>query len=250
MFVFRFSEDQSEVDNVAKADVILTTSLNELRRLYCEDKFFGMLATEYKEIPKKQPKNVFVLDGGDLIHGENGAVAFKRAYDNWVNRAKEAQPATASFNITDIEKFDHSYAVLIVDDSKENLAIAMHVLVGQQICPVQSLEDALKLLRLEGKTFDVVLTDMHMPPDKTYQSLSVDYYYGIGETVPYGFAVMLEATQRGIPVAIVTDANHHKDWVSAMFDHMHRATVNGQKVLFLNNIGKRWDTALKMLLEQ
>jgi len=102
---------------------------------------------------------------------------------------------------------------------------------------------------MKGKTFDAVLTDMHMRPDKTYGSLNLDAY-GVKETIPYGFAMMLEATTRGIPVAVVTDGNHHQDWVSAMFDDIKDATVNGQKVLFFNNIGKRWDKALKCLMEE
>jgi molybdopterin-guanine dinucleotide biosynthesis protein len=70
----------------------------------------------------------------------------------------------------------------------------------------------------------------------------------LDDEVPAGISIMFEATKRGIPVAIVTDSNHHLDWFSSMFDSWQTAEVNGQKVIF-NNRGKQWDHALKALLE-
>lgn len=244
---FRLFDDQSEVGSLNEADVVLTTSLDELRRIHRDDKFFGLFAHRFSDVCKRQPENVYILDATNLMNGEHGAVAFKRAIEKWQAKDK-AVSARRSEEVGPVAELSRSYTVLIVDDSHENLELAMRVLPGQQICPVSSMEQAVRLLRMEGKTFDAVLTDMHMPPDKTYRSLNLDIY-GIKETVPYGFAMMLEATRRGIPVAIVTDANYHMDWVSAMFSNIKDATVNGQKVLFLNNIGKRWDIALKRLME-
>ena len=240
--------EQEVVDEASKADVVLAASMAELRNLHSEDKFFFLLATDFGNMRKEQPRNVFILDGEKLFSDEHGVAAAKRSFERWSEeRSRENEPYPIEVP-KDIVKFSRGYAVLIVDDSQANLTLAMQVLPGQQIALVTSVGDALRLLRLKGKTFNAVLTDMHMPPDAFYGSLNLDSY-GIKETVPCGFAIMLEATQRGIPVAVVTDANHHQDWVSAMFDHIREATVNGQKVLFFNNIGKRWDRALQCLLE-
>jgi CheY-like chemotaxis protein len=246
-------ENQEEVKQLAEADIVLTTNLDELRKIHQDDKFFGLIATRYDGVRKDQPENVFVLDGADLIHGENGASAFKKAFEVWhstteTGSSDERDAQKEASTVSNLATLSRSYSVLIIDDSEENLSLAIRLLPGQQICPVRKVEEAVRLLRMEGKTFDVVLTDMHMPPDKTYGSLNLDTY-GIKETVPYGFAMVLEATKRGIPVAVVTDANHHQDWVSAMFDHIKEATVNGQKVLFCNHLGKRWDRALELLME-
>jgi len=71
----------------------------------------------------------------------------------------------------------------------------------------------------------------------------------LGHHEKLGWAVAAEVTARGIPVAIVTDGNHHTSWVVAMFKKMKSMIMNGQKVLFFANIGKRWDIALKALME-
>lgn len=251
LMVFGFTPDQKEVKSLEEADVCLVTNSGDLRKAYRPDKFFGFIPIHEfeKENSKKQPDNVFVLNGNNLFHDEqNGAGAFKRAFDAWqetISSKKSDQPDSAVSNLAALSK---SYFVLVVDDTVANLEIAMARLVGQQIILAQGPEEALRYLRLEGRMPDAVLTDLKMRPDKAYGSLSLDVY-GVTETVHSGFAVMLEATKRGIPVAIVTDGNHHQDWASAMFDHIKEVEVNGQKVLFFNDIGKRWDYALKALVE-
>ncbi len=141
-----------------------------------------------------------------------------------------------------------SHLVLVVDDRADNLGVAISRLIGQRLLLAKGPEEAMRLLNMKGQKPDAVLTDLQMRPDRVYPALNLDGY-GVAETIHSGFSVMFEATKRGIPVAIVTDGNHHADWASAMFDSLHEATVNNQKVLFFNNIEKRWDVALKKLLE-
>lgn len=241
-----------EVADQKSADLILITDRPEdLRLLYNSDQLFCVLRTGQREIVKNQPENVLILDALLLDQKRlDSAFALPGAIDKW-RSAKSIVPKGQQTRsaITNVAKFGRSYAVLIIDDSNDNLQLAMQVLPAQKIVLATGPEEAMRYLNLPGQTFDAVLTDMHMRPDKLYGSLSLDTY-GVTETIPYGFAVILEATKRGIPVAVVTDANHHQDWVSAMFDHIKGATVNGQKVLFFNDIGKRWDTALKCLMEK
>jgi hypothetical protein len=50
----------------------------------------------------------------------------------------------------------------------------------------------------------------------------------------------------------VTDAGHHGDWVSALFDDSDLRKlqeVNGQPVLLINYMGKDWNKALKAINE-
>lgn len=244
---FTLMEDQEKVAKIEDADVILSTDIQEVRSLYRPDKFFALIAPRIRDINKNQPDNVFILDAAHLFEHANGVSGLQEAFVKWTSRKKEVRRPAVDMP-RDIVKFKRGYAVLIVDDNRDNLALAMHVLPGQQMAPVERVEDAVRLLRLEGRTFNAVLTDMHMRPDRLYGSLNLDSY-GVSETIPYGFAVILEATKRGIPVAVVTDANHHADWVSAMFDSIKEANVNGQRVIFCNDLGKRWDFALKRLLE-
>lgn len=249
--VFGFTPDQKEVGTLEEADICLVTSASDLREAYRPDKFFGFIPIHdfAVEKAKNQPLNVFVMNGANLIHDtENGAVGFKRAFEAWQKNQSGKKPigeAPVHSNLADLSK---SYFVLVVDDTKKNLELATARLVGQQLILAQGPEEALRYLNLGGRMPDAVLTDLQMRPDKSYGSLNLDAY-GVTETVHSGFAVMLEATKRGIPVAIVTDGNHHQDWASAMFDHIKEVRVNEQKVLFFNNIGKRWDESLKALME-
>ncbi|HYC34185.1 MAG TPA: hypothetical protein VEC13_00460 [Candidatus Paceibacterota bacterium] len=247
----RFTPDQTEVASMDEADVIITTDVSNLRKVYREDKFFGFIAIREfeKEKAKPQPKNIFVMSGEDMLgNHENGVRAFKQAFDNWLGATKTDGRTSNAGSAMDIVVFDKSYFVLVVDDSSEHLSEAAVRLVGQQLILAQGPEDALRYLNLGGRMPDAVLTDLQMRPDKVYGALDLDRY-GVTETVHNGFSVMFEATRRGIPVAIVTDGNHHLDWASAMFDYIKRAEVNGQPVLFFNDIGKQWDVALKALLE-
>jgi len=245
--IFKLAEPQVEVTTVDDADIVLVTESDMLRNLYRSSKFFVLLANRFEhEKSKRQPKNVFIADAFNLFReSSTGSVfALKRTYDEWVAAPK---PPVKQFTIpSDIVQFDRSYSVLVVDDTPANLDLVRTLLVGQQIVLARGPEEAMRYLNLNGK-FDAVLTDMQMLPDKAYPALNLDQY-GVTETIHSGFGLMFEATRRGMPVAIVTDGNHHSDWASAMFDSLKEATVNGQKVLFFNNIGKRWDKALKSLL--
>ena len=234
-----------EVADQKSADLILLTGLDDLRALYTPTQFFCVLLIRKYEIAANQPANVCFINPYEpfLADGSLEKMAVM------IEKHMVAKPAldVATPEFTDIVRCAKCYSVLVIDDTEANLRIAKAVLVGHTVVTANRLQQAVGLMN--SQQFDTVLTDMEMLPDKLYQSLSLDHY-GVTETVPYGFAAILEATERGIPVAVVTDGNHHAGWVSAMFDTKKGATVNGQKVLFMNDIGKRWDMALKRLMEE
>jgi len=245
--VFNLTNDKLvETSDQSTADVILITGMDDLRPLYNEHQLFLVLLTGvHGHVSPSQPVNVCLLDGLNLF-GPNGVVKLIQQLESHREALVKRVPETVPV-FSDIVRCDKVYRVLVIDDTPKNLRIAEKVLVGHEVATVAGLQEALKKI-VDGVTFDAVLTDMEMLPDKQYPSLSLDHY-GIRETVPLGFAVVLEMTGRNMPVAVVTDGNHHAGWVSAMFDHIHSANINGQKVLFFNGIGKRWDKALKCLME-
>ncbi len=237
---------QEIVEKIEDADLIISSGVDSLTRLAyrTSDAFFGVI--EVRPLPAGQPDNVFVMDGASLIHGNRSVGAMLERFKTW-SKTSRRKRVLDEVPADSIVKFDRSYKVLIIDDKKENLARAMYLLPGQQILPVDSFEMAMKMMADGG--FDAVLTDLHMPPDKGYPAVSVDSY-PLGGDEPVGISVVFEATRLGMPVAVVTDANHHLSWFTAMFSRMDVAIVNGQKVIFRNDSSKRWDLALAVLMSK
>ena len=163
-------------------------------------------------------------------------------------RAKKtlAKSKAAPVLPTNLVKTTGRYRVLIIDDKPENLELARLLLAEHELVTADGLKSGMAEMA-KGK-FDAVLTDMEMKPDNFYPSFSVTSQ-PLGQTVLFGWAVAAEVTKRGVPVAIVTDGNHHTSWTVAMFNSMKRMEMNGQTVLLFGNIGKRWNEALKALME-
>jgi len=230
------------------AEIVLLAGTDDLRALYNEKQIFCVLTTPGLRVAPNQPENVCLIDTLRLFAGDNGIMLLLAQIDKRkATKSERAATKVERPKFSDIATFRRRYSVLVIDDTEQNLRIAETVLEKHAVTVVGSLRDA--RVKVGQLHFDAVLTDMDMPPDKHYSSLNLDHYT-VDEKVSYGFAVVFEMTELGMPVAVVTDGNHHEGWVSAMFDHIHRANVNGQKVLFFNNIGKRWDKALKCLLEE
>ncbi len=227
------------------ADIILLTDVSDVRLIYNERQLFVALCTGHQSTAK-QPENICVIDALNLFGPEGIEKLLACAKAHMASKANIVE-VQATVEYADISKFSKRYSVLVIDDKEENLRTAEAVLKAHAVTVCSSVEEAMRTMK--AVMFDAVLTDMEMRPDKHFSALNLERY-GVTETVDYGFAVMLEVTALGIPVAIVTDGNHHQSLTSAMFDHIKGATVNGQKVLFFNNIGKRWDWALKSLMEE
>jgi len=263
LFTVPFDENQEMVDDPAHADVIIADRAADIKALYAEygAKFFLLFDTIVDRVEWKEEPNIFAVGRSQLESGLlQSAVSAVKKYCAWASaqNTDAVQPNEVSEPFfDDIVLLSRAYTVLVVDDKPGHLETAMCRLVGQQIVLADTPAKALQLLKLEDgdgsdssrPSIDAVLTDLNMKPDQTYPSLALDRY-GPNEEVPAGFSLMFEATKRGIPVAIVTDANHHVDWFSAMFDHHKGAVVNGQQVLFCQAHGtKRWDEVLKRLME-
>jgi len=238
----------TQADNIAEANIVILNENANLRDYYNEQQFFVVLRFQTKRRYPAQPDNVCTLNGFKLL-GPLGFARMNAMIEEHQERLRSApeQRLPQAVSPDEVVRLARRYKILVVDDKRENREMARQLL-GElhELTVADSLRDAFTFMN--AQPFDAVLTDMEMPPDKTYRALDPDVY-AADRTVEYGFAVMFEATSRGFPVAIVTDGNHHNGWTSAMFDEVKGAIVNGQRVLFFNDIGKRWDRALKALME-
>lgn len=242
--VIQLTDDQwEEVSTVDEADItFVINDRNTLMSIYREDKVFAFFSMEKQS---GLPENVILL-ALDLRGNIDALLAAKAAVEKMQAKPK-AELTPAPEVPKDLVETTGTYKVLVIDDLLENLEFARAVLDGRH--EVTLAHGFVEGMRVIGeKKFDAVLCDMHMPPNKHYPSYNMDNA-PIGSTLPYGFFSVFEVTAKGMPIVIVTDGNHHSDWVSAGLDHLKEATVNGQKVRFFNNLGKRWDKALKSLME-
>ncbi len=237
-------------DNPDEADLIIVGDKKKLQELFDEEKFFAVVSM--KEV-NGLPANacwIYVLDFIPpmvkyLKHIEEKiskkAARLEKNIEERVETGKEFQPTTVS------EKSQH---ILVVDDKSENRQLAIKLLNGEHFVTLApSFGEGLKLVR--KNRYDVVLTDCQMLPETEGTALSVENI-AIGQTVHNGIFMLFHATKRGAKVAMVTDGNHHQDWVSSLLDDQSlRAPqeVNGQPVLLINYMGKEWDRALKALNE-
>lgn len=253
--VFGLGVDEGEVQvttNIAEADCIIAISRAELNRVIAQHP--SKLYACFEGNPRNPqfaglPENVIVLTLGNLIRQMIDKV-WPLIKDNSAEMPAPETPVTTASPMDAVTpvKFIGKYRVLVIDDNEANRdgAVSLLTRAGHSVTVLSAFHIGMEKVAQAGK-FDAVLTDMHMPVLR-FGPLAETAVNPVGsETV--GFAIMLLATASGYPVAVVTDANHHQNWSSAVFDTMKSAQVNGQKVLFFNNIGKRWDQALLALME-
>jgi CheY-like chemotaxis protein len=104
--------------------------------------------------------------------------------------------------------------ILVIDDTPKHIDSAKRGLAGHHLTTATGYQEAMKLLGSEK--FDVVLTDLHLP----MSSQTMGDMFKLGELVPYGMLLMVEAVRQGARrVGVVTDLSHHDNPFSAAFDH-------------------------------
>ena len=130
--------------------------------------------------------------------------------------------------------------ILVIEDQPFNIESAKQTLQGHDLTIVDCGKDAMRILagKWDGKTggrvrpdFDCVLTDLFVPfgeasdSDCTISSftgkakkegksfdVALEEYNSLKtKEMPSGVVFALRAVLLGIPVAILTDANHHQD---------------------------------------
>lgn len=231
-----------EHQNPDTADVIVVDSKRRLHDFYTDHQHFVLLTTEE---PDTLP------DNAAWFHLNHAVLGIAQHLDDLQDKL-DTDEATTDIRTGTVhepvnEPTEGTLHVLVIDDTTDNLQEALDRLSDKHyVTLAQGYDEGAKLIS-ENK-YDVVLSDCNMPVGTHHSALSMESV-PVGETVPNGPYLMFDATKRGARFAVVTDANHHQDWASAIFDDLRAPqTVNGQPVLFINYMEKRWDEALEKLL--
>jgi CheY-like chemotaxis protein len=121
-----------------------------------------------------------------------------------------------------------SLRILVIDDSPLHRRAAEETLAGYDLTVVSTYDEAATLLGrpiLGGESsrpdlpFDVVLADLLMPAGN--YRLSPEGERFVGQEMPVGFALALQAVLSGAKyVAVVTATNHHDHPASALLDQL------------------------------
>lgn len=145
--------------------------------------------------------------------------------------------------------------ILVIDDKQKNLEDAKIQLADHEVTTLSSINEirdcydddetgGFKGLKNYFKQFDVILTDLFMP------AIQYGARPGIYEEVPYGVIVTMLALRFEIPVAIVTDIDHHRNPFAYASDLLRSCIMGSTPFGFYSHGSeKRWDIALKYLLE-
>ena len=237
------------VDDASSADAIFVfDDMRELYKSYTEEDVFVYYAiSNFNDLSLINKKNVLVIKASMPLSEQ--VPLFVSDLFPLVEEAntRKSQPKKPLVVPTDLVKTKGRYKVLVIDDKPENLELAK-LLLGEHhdLVVADGLKSGMK--EFGNAKFDAVLTDMEMRPDNFYPSYSVTSQ-PLGQLELFGWAVANEVTKSGVPVAIVTEGNHHTSWTVAMFNAVKKMEMNGQTVLLFANIGKRWNEALKKLME-
>lgn len=233
------------VTSSEEADLIVFDDVRNIEKGFSREKSYAYLAgMRSGERYPAFPTNVSVVPVTQAV-----ATLIKLVSD----LSKKLQPIAVHEDVQREEAVplrEDAKRILVIDDTPKHIASAKKTLAGHRVITATNYEDAMDIL--EREKFDVVLTDLHLPMSS--RTLS-PHAFKLGELVPYGILLMIEAARQGAKhVAVVTDLSHHDDPFSAAFDHYSRfpVQIEGAKVLMLharvNDEGKDWGAALNRLL--
>lgn len=234
------------VDSPMDADLIIFEEVRDIEQGFNRKKTYAFLEVQRDSSRAAFPENVVTVPILETV-----AVLLPI-----VEKVRQKIEPTADEDHTPKETIPllpDAKRILVVDDTPKHIASARKTLAGHRLTTVGGYEDAMNTL--ENEKFDVVLLDLNLPmSSKTLGQQA----FKLGELVPYGLLLMLEAARQGAKlVAVVTDLGHHDNWVSAAFDHYSRFAfqIEGAKVLMLHarlieGGSKDWASALARLQEE
>lgn len=236
------------IDTASEADLIIFDSVRKIEKDFDKTKSYlciwGVGGSGYITKPANLPENVTVVHGADLLTNLLTLLS---------DLSKKLTPI-ADVVATSVEEViptrPDALRILVIDDTAKHIASAKKGLAGHRLTTATGYQEAMELLGKEK--FDVVLTDLHLP----MSSKTMGDKFKLGELVPYGILLMIEAARQGAKkVAVVTDLSHHDDPFSAAFDHYSQfpISIEGAKVRMLHarvsDEGKDWAEALQLIAE-
>jgi CheY-like chemotaxis protein len=109
--------------------------------------------------------------------------------------------------------------VLLVEDQEQEIKRVKEALrkFGFKIAIAKTLYDAMRLLNQLGNKLSGIITDLHFPQGTEPGRWDKIPYEFLDNTKPCGFAIVAEATKRGIPVVICSDIDHHFAYYAKYF---------------------------------
>lgn len=233
------------VGSLSEADLVIFSNVRAIERDYDKGKSYACLETPDGGKWGKMPDNCMKINVLNILQGLVEVIGKTR---------EKLAPITGATSVPSEETIQlrtDALRILVIDDTPENIASAKKGLAGHRLATVTGYEDAMKILGSEK--FDVVLTDLHLP----MSSKTMGDKFKLGELVPYGILLMVEAAHRGAKyVAVVTDLSHHDDPFSAAFDHFSHFSVkidNAKVVMMhspMDNHAKDWAKALMQLMKE
>jgi len=212
------SESHTYVESADEADLVIFTDLRAIERGYSKEKSYVYLATSGKQAETRVPANCAVISIGNLLGGLVNVLGDTR---------KKLVPIASAPADEPMQIRPGALRILVIDDMPENIRSAKKGLTGHRLTTATGYEEAMEILSREK--FDVVLTDLHLP----MSSKTMGSKFVLGQLVPYGILLMIEAARQGAKhVVVVTDLSHHDDPFSAAFDHYSRfqVKIEGAKV--------------------
>lgn len=232
------------VENVNEADLVIFTEVRDIERGYNKDKSYAYLRTPGHN-SLLLPENCTTIDALSIIPGLIDVIKIAREKLNPVEMSADEVVEEV------IPLRSEPMRILVIEDTLKHQASAKTGLAGHKLTVATGYEEAMEILGKEK--FDIVLTDLQLPMSSRTLGPNA---FKLGQLVPYGIMLMIEAAHQGAKrVAVVTDLNHHADWLSAAFDHFrYPVQIEGAKVIMMHSPmnadgSKDWATALKELLE-
>jgi len=239
------------VEDKTKADLVISDNLRAIESIYSGPETVYGLIDMYADRPDL-PDNIIVLHcvklstallglverlWRDLDPGEGGKnvdrnpVCKKSAWKKYSSKADVLR-------------------ILVVSSTLENQTSARRDFVHYNLTIAGGFERAMDILRSEA--FDVVLSDLGMSTDTA--EFPLKDVFSIGNFVPYGVMVMIEAAHRGAKhVAVVTGDNDHDDLSTAIDHFIDPINIDGARARMIHapkNSGgsKDWKRALEILM--
>lgn len=233
------------VEKDDEADLIIFTEIRDIEKGYSKEKSYAFLKLSGRSEVPTLPQNCAVIGVEQTLVTLIGLISSLR------DKLQPIADEVASPKSEVMPLGPNAQHILVIDDTPTNIASAMLGLASHYLTTVTGYQDAMDVLGREK--FDVVLTDLHLP----MSSRTMGDKFKLGELVPYGILLMVEAARQGTKhVAVVTDLSHHDDPFSAAFDHYSRfpVKIEGATVVMMHapmkDGAKDWETALDRLMKE
>ena len=223
------------------ADLVIFTDVYEIEQGYSKERSYAYLKVGSRTVGPRLPDNCEIIDSTSIL------ADLVRVITSIGKKLTPIVETPTPVEDTTPLRPD-ALRILVIDDTPENIASAKKGLAGHRLTTVGGYELAMEFL--SAMSFDVVLTDLHLP----MSSKTMGDKFVLGQLVPYGLLLMVEAARQGAKhVAVVTDLSHHDDPFSAAFDHFagRPVTINQANVVMMHSPmkdgAKDWETALERL---